>query len=74
MRDMDRAHYLHVAAAMRKRPCVVFEDLWRDAMAQRRELPETSAVPSWTRHSPITRRHLLSNSLLDGKAPTTLAS
>lgn len=74
MRGMDRAYYLHVAAAMRGRLCVVFEDLWRDTMAQRHELPETSAVALSARHSPITRRRLLLNSLSAGVAPTTLAS
>ena len=44
MPGMD-AVYTHVTLEMRHRLCNVLEQLWHDAVAQRRRLPPTSAVP-----------------------------
>ena len=44
MPGMD-AVYTHVTVEMRQRLCEVLEDLWRDAVIQRRRLAPASAVP-----------------------------
>lgn len=44
MPGMD-AVYTHVTMEMRRRLCAVLEQLWHDAVAQRRRLSPTSAVP-----------------------------
>jgi hypothetical protein len=44
MPGMD-AVYTHVTQEMRQRLCEVLEDLWHDAVMQRRRLAQMSAVP-----------------------------
>ena len=44
MPGMD-AVYNHITLEMRQRLCDVLEDLWQQAVAQRREIAAPSAVP-----------------------------
>jgi hypothetical protein len=44
MQGMDRV-YMHVTPEMRQRICDILEDLWRDALAQRREIDTHSEMP-----------------------------